>query len=277
MYSSNTIICGDCLSEMKKIPSQFIQTIISSPPYNIGKNYESKTSIGAYTESMIDIIEEFARILKPNGTLFWQVGNYVHEGEIIPLDVVFWNLFKPFGFKLRNRIVWHFRHGLHCKKRFSGRYETVLFFTLSDDYVFNLDAVRVPSRYPGKKYFKGPRKGQLSGNPLGKNPSDFMALEWEDGIWDIPNVKHNHPEKTKHPCSFPVELAERCVLVGSNEGDIVLDPYAGAGSTVIAAAKNKRIGVGIEIVEEYCCLAKDRLDNIANLKLRPIGQKIYEP
>ena len=129
--------------------------------------------------------------------------------------------FKGFGLKLRNRIIWRFNHGLHCKKRFSGRYETILWFTKNDEYVFNLDPVRVPSKYPGKRHFKGPKRGQLSGNPLGKNPSDIWDVvqqDWEDEVWDIPNVKANHPEKTEHPCQFPVELVQRCVLALTQPG-----------------------------------------------------------
>jgi adenine-specific DNA-methyltransferase len=94
-------------------------------------------------------------------------------------------LFKVHVLKLRNRIVWTFGHGLHCQKRFSGRHETILWFTKSDDYKFKLDPVRVPSKYPFKKYFKGPNKGRISSNPLGKNPAD---------VWDIPNVKANRAE-----------------------------------------------------------------------------------
>jgi adenine-specific DNA-methyltransferase len=127
------------------------------------------------------------RLLHPRGSICWQVGNHVDDGEVVPLDIVLYPIFKEHGLKLRNRIVWHFEHGLHCTKRLSGRYETILWFTKSNDYTFNLDPIRVPSKYPGKKHFKGPRAGQLSGNPLGKNPSD---------VWIFPNVKNNHVEKT---------------------------------------------------------------------------------
>ena len=107
------------------------------------------------------MIAECVRLLHPKGSLCWQVGNHVDNGEIVPLDTVLYPVFKAHGLKLRNRIVWHFEHGLHCSKRLSGRYETILWFTKGDDYIFNLDAIRVPSKYPGKKYFKGPKAGQL--------------------------------------------------------------------------------------------------------------------
>jgi DNA modification methylase len=183
---------------------------------------------------------------------------------------------------LRNRIIWHFGHGLHASKRFSGRYETILWFSKTDNYIFNLDNVRVPSKYPGKKHFKGPKKGQFSGNPKGKNPSDVWEIlidDWESGVWDIPNVKSNHPEKTEHPCQFPTELVERCLLALTNEGSWVLDPYAGVGSTIIAALKNGRNAIGIDKENKYIEIANERIAKLEDgvLKLRPITKPIHIP
>ena len=160
----------------------------------------------------------------------WEVGDYVEAGEVYPLDIYFYDIFKDAGFHLRNRIIWHFEHGLHASKRFSGRYETILWLTKSHKYTFNLDDIRVPSKYPGKTHYKGAKRGQPSGNPLGKNPSDFwnvVTSDWEKEIWDVPNVKANHPEKTIHPCQFPIELIQRCVLALTDQGDLVLDPFLG--------------------------------------------------
>ena len=144
------------------------------------------------------------RVLAPGGSLCWQVGNYVEKGEVFPLDILSYPLFKSRGLKLRNRVIWRFGHGLHAQRRFSGRYEVLLWFTNGDGYTFNLDRVRVPSKYPGKTHFKGEKRGQPSGNPLGKNPSDYWIVkqDWEREVWDIPNVKANHTEKTIHPCQF---------------------------------------------------------------------------
>jgi adenine-specific DNA-methyltransferase len=183
---------------------------------------------------------------------------------------------------LRNRIVWHYGHGLHAKKRFSGRYETILWFSKSDNYIFNLDSVRVPSKYPGKRHYKGAKKGQISGNKKGKNPADVWEIvvkDWEEGIWDIPNVKSNHPEKTNHPCQYPVELVERCVLALTNEDDWVLDPYAGAGTSLIAAIKNKRRAMGSEKELDYIEIAKKRINSYydGTLKTRPLGKPVYVP
>ncbi len=261
---------GDTLDLLKQIPDETAELVVTSPPYNIGKPYEKKVSINEYLEQQKRVIEEAVRITREYGSICWQVGNYVENGRIIPLDVILYPIFDRLGLKLRNRIVWHFGHGLHAKKRFSGRYEVILWFTKSDDYIFNLDAVRVPQKYPNKKYFKGPKKGLLSGNPLGKNPSD---------VWEIPNVKANHPEKTIHPAQFPVELVERLVLALTNPGGWVVDPFIGVGSTAIAAILHNRKSAGADIVPEYIKIAKERLKLLINgeLKLRPLGKPIYKP
>jgi adenine-specific DNA-methyltransferase len=180
-----------------------------------------------------------------------------------------YDCFKENGLRLRNRIVWHFGHGLHCSNRFSGRYETINWFTKSDDYVFNLDAVRVPQKYPGKRHFKGPKRGEYSGNPLGKNPSD---------VWEIPNVKSNHVEKTEHPCQFPVALVQRLVLSMTNEGDIVFDPFMGVGTTAVAAIVNGRRAAGAENVKRYYDLAVERIRQafVGELRIRP-DKPVYKP
>ena len=161
---------GDCLDLLSLIPSGFVQLIVTSPPYNIGKEYESRLILDDYLAQQRKVIEKCVRILKSTGSICWQVGNWVDNGAIIPLDILLYPIFASFGLKLRNRIIWHFGHGLHASKRFSGRYEVILWFTKTDQYTFNLDSIRVPQKYPTKKYFKGPHIGELSGNPLGKNP-----------------------------------------------------------------------------------------------------------
>lgn len=276
------IITGDAITEMQKLPDQAYQLILSSPPYNIGKAYEKKTCLDTYLQWQTDVIREMVRLIPENGSIVWQTGNFVHKGEVYPLDIYFYPIFKSMGLQLRNRIVWQFGHGLHASKRFSGRYEVVLWFTKSDKYVFNLDAVRVPSKYPGKKHYKGKKKGQLSGNPLGKNPSDFwdmLSQEWESGVMHIPNVKANHPEKTAHPCQFPVELVERFILALTHSGQTVLDPFGGAGTTLIASLKNRRNAVIIERDATYVDIAQQRLTDwySGRLKTRPMGQPIFKP
>lgn len=278
----------NALSFLKVQPDNSIKLIVTSPPYNIGKEYETRTSLEKYLENLRPMISEMYRVLTEDGSICWEVGNYVDENtkEVFPLDIYFYELFKEHNFQLRNRIIWHFGHGLQCEKRFSGRYETILWFSKSDNYTFNLDDVRVPSKYPGKRSYKGENKGKLSGNPKGKNPEDVWQAtvdrlydDWDCCIWDIPNVKSNHVEKTEHPCQFPVELIERCVLALTDENDIVYDPFAGVGSSLIAALKNNRRAYGTELVQKYIDIGKERIQNLSNgtLKTRPVYQRIYEP
>ncbi|MEM4235351.1 MAG: site-specific DNA-methyltransferase [Candidatus Methanomethylicaceae archaeon] len=261
---------GDCLDLLPQIPSGFVKLVVTSPPYNLGKPYETRLDMDEYLRQQRQVIEECVRILDDRGSICWQVGNYVDNSEIIPLDIILYPIFASLGLHLRNRIVWHFGHGLHATKRFSGRYEVILWFTKTNEYTFNLDAVRIPQKYPKKKHFKGPKKGELSGNPLGKNPSD---------VWEIPNVKANHVEKTIHPCQFPVELVERLVLSMTNEGDWVLDPFIGVGTTAIAALMHNRKAIGAELVPVYVAIARERirLAEVGKLRVRPMERSIYDP
>ncbi len=255
---------------MRSISNEKFKLIVTSPPYNLGKSYESKSTIRDYVQSQEQVIKECVRLLHSEGSICWQVGNYVDGGEITPLDVLLFPIFQEHGLKLRNRIVWHFGHGLHCTHRLSGRYETINWWTKSDQYTWNLDAIRVPAKYPGKRHFKGPNRGKLSGNPKGKNPSDF---------WMFPNVKSNHPEKTIHPCQFPVELVERLVLSMTNKNDCVFDPYMGVGSTVVVALMHGRNAYGFDIVQEYVEIARERVNELGNgtLRTRPMNKPIYDP
>jgi adenine-specific DNA-methyltransferase len=261
---------GDVLSLLKLLPNEkLFDLVVTSPPYNLGKEYESKVTLDAYLEWQGKIVDEICRRLKPNGSICWQVGNYVDNGHIVPLDILLHPLFVKNGLKLRNRIVWRFGHGLHSKRRFSGRYEVVMWYTNGDDYTFNLDAVRIPSKYPGKRHYKGPKVGEYSSNPLGKNPED---------VWEIPNVKSNHIEKTSHPCQFPVGLIERLVLALSNTDDLVFDPFLGVGSSGVAAALHKRRFIGAELKRQYADVAKRRIMAAlkGKAKYRPHSKPIYD-
>ncbi len=252
---------GRCEKLLAALPEKpLFDLVVSSPPYNIGKPYEQVVELEQYKATQKLVIAELVKRLKPTGSLCWQVGNYIvssknNRGSIYPLDLLFHPIFEALGLVLRNRIVWRFGHGLHCKHRFSGRYEVILWYTKPNEYHFDLDAVRVKPKYPGKRHYKGPNLGKLSSNPNGKNPEDVweencknMDPEWEnlwDGFWDIPNVKSNHVEKRSHPCQFPVGLVERLVKALTPSGGLVFDPYAGAASAGVAAAANKRKFWGI--------------------------------
>jgi adenine-specific DNA-methyltransferase len=261
---------GDVLKFLAQLPKQPVfDLIVTSPPYNIGKEYERKSTLKEYLAWQRQIIRQLVPRLNETGSLCWQVGNFVDNGEILPLDIEFAPLFKAQKLKMRNRIIWHYGHGLHSRRRFSGRYEVVLWYTKSDNYVFNLDSVRVPAKYPSKRHFKGPRLGQFSSNPLGKNPED---------VWEIPNVKSNHVEKTEHPCQFPVGLIEKLILALTKRGQLVFDPFAGVASAGVAAILHGRRFWGCETEQRYVTIGIERLAAAAagTVKYRPHDKPLYD-
>lgn len=273
-----SIFKGDCLDLLKLLPDQSCDLIITSPPYCIGKEYEDKKKdLDSFVEQQKRIIKDIYRVLKIGGSLCWQIGYHITEQEVIPLDFYVYQVFSDYSIngenplKLRNRIVWAFGHGLNPSKRFSGRHEIVMWFTKGDAYLFDLDPVRVPQKYPGKKSYRGKNKGKYSGNILGKNPSDV----WKDielsAVWDIPNVKANHIEKTEHPCQFPVALPSRFIKALTPKGGVVLDPYMGSGTTGVACVLEKRKFIGAEIQDTYYEIAKDRIQQAIDdkIKIRP--------
>jgi adenine-specific DNA-methyltransferase len=268
----NTVLfLGNCMELITSMPDQSVDLTIASPPYCIGKEYDRSRSLDDFIAEQDNVLPQIARITKNGGSICWQTGYRVTDSHAFPLDyVVFSILSKLEGIALRNRIVWTYGHGAHSRKRFSGRHETVLWFTKGADYVFNLDAVREPQKYPGKRNYSGPRKGEFSGNPNGKNPSD---------VWSIPNVKAKHIEKLDHPCQFPVGLADRLVRALSPKQGLVFDPYMGSASTGVAAIINGRRFVGSETERKYMNLARARLVLAHNgtVAYRPAERPIFVP
>jgi adenine-specific DNA-methyltransferase len=242
---------GDALAFLGSLPNDSVDLMVTSPPYFMGKEYDRSRSLRDFRGELARVAPEIVRVIRPGGSLCWQVGNHVHRGEITPLDTVIIELLSgETELALRNRIIWTFGHGTHATMRFSGRYECVLWYTKGSKYHFNLDAVRLPQRYPGKRHYKGPKKGLWSGNPLGKNPGD---------VWDIPNVKARHVEKTGHPCQYPVALASRLVRALCPSEGLVMDPYMGSGTTGVAALMHQCNFTGIDLEERYLNIAAERL------------------
>lgn len=271
-----TLFSGDCKKMLKEIPDESVDLIITSPPYCMGKAYEDPhDDIETFKKQHNDIFNDMYRVVKPGGSICWQVGYHVSDKCVIPLDYVVYNIFTTrseklkYPFILRNRIIWTFGHGLNSEHRFSGRHETILWFTKGMHFNFNLDEVRVPQKYPGKRYYKGPHKGELSGNPLGKNPSD---------VWEIPNVKAKHVEKTDHPCQFPVAIPQRLIKALSPEGGLIMDPFMGSGTTGIASLIENRRFVGAEIQFDYYSTSFNRIDTAIKGDIRIREDKpIMEP
>ena len=262
---------GDCEKLLSALPPDSVDCIITSPPYCMGKAYEKGDDIDVFLESHERVLPLAIKALKPGGSLCWQVGFHVKNGVVVPLDFLVYQALSKFTeMQLRNRIVWTFGHGLHCTTRFSGRHETVLWYTKGDGYTFDIDAVRVAQKYPGKTHTRGPKQGLPSGNPAGKNPSD---------VWEIPNVNANHMEKTSHPCQFPVGLAQRLIRALSKPGDVVFDPFCGVASAGVAALVEDRRFLGAEIDDAYVETAIERLVAAAEktVPFRPADRAIFVP
>lgn len=246
----NQIHGGTCESLLERLPDESVDLVVTSPPYNIGKEYESRTALGTYLDAQRAVIAQCYRVLKPTGSIFWQVGTYVDAERHIPLDIKFFPIFEELGMLPRNRIVWLRPHGLHATRKFSGRHETILWFAKTSSYKFTVDPIRVPQKYPDKKHWKGDKAGELSGDPLGKNPGD---------VWAFRNVRHNHEEQTIHPCQFPEDLIERIVMATTTPDDVVLDPYMGVGTVAVVASRWSRKYLGAESDQAYLEVARHRL------------------
>lgn len=263
-HLSDTIFRGNVDELFPQLPDGCVDLVVSSPPYNLGKEYEDRRELAYYLKAQAAVLEQCARVLSDKGSIFWQVGSYSSKGQLIPLDIRFFPILEDLGLQPRNRIAWARQHGLHARNKFSARYETILWFTKTDQYTFNLDDIRVPQKYQNKRSWRGANRGELTCNPDGKNPGD---------IWMFRNVKHNHEEQTIHPCQFPEDMISRIVLATTNPGDVVMDPYMGAGTVAVVARDLKRIYVGAEIDERYHRAALQRISGepdesgcFANLK-----------
>jgi adenine-specific DNA-methyltransferase len=269
--ASAQLTVADALSFLSRVEPHSVDLLISSPPYFMGKEYDTSMRVVDFIGIHDRLAPLLAKALKPGGNLCWQVGNHVSNGVVIPLDIPVYVAFtRQENFILRNRIIWTFGHGTHARRRFSGRYETVLWFSNSTEYFFDLDSVRIPQKYPGKKSYKGPRKGEWSGNPMGKNPSD---------VWDIPNVKAGHVEKTGHPCQFPVALVQRLIRALCPPAGVVLDCFAGSASTGVAALIEGRSFVGCDTNPVYVAIGNQRLKECSQgvLRYRPLEKPIPVP
>jgi adenine-specific DNA-methyltransferase len=278
-YASNdiTLFSGDCLNLLRKMPADSVDLVVTSPPYCMGKAYEDPNDdLKTFFEKHTELLPQIFRVLKDGGSLCWQVGYHVKNNEVAPLDFMIHEVIKHHpdtqiskNLILRNRIIWTFGHGLNSAMRFSGRHEVIMWYTKGSKYDFVLDNVRVPQKYPGKRYYKGAKKGEYSGNPLGKNPSD---------VWDVPNVKANHIEKTEHPCQFPISIPQRLIKALCPVDGLILDPFVGSGSTGIAAILEKRRFVGAELNKSFYKIAKKRIEEAISGNIRYRQDKpVFKP
>lgn len=252
----NQPVKADVSDYLESLPSGCARLICTSIPYNVGKSYGDAAGADrmkhiAYLGWLLQILSECSRILMDGGTLFLQVGSTRDDNDrLIPLDVLLFEWIAKCKLDFQSRVIWTIPHGLTPTSRLAERHETALVFSKGKP-IFNATPARVPQKQPGKRAFKGPNKGELSGNPLGA---------WPSNVWsDIGNLGHNHPEKTSHPAAFPLALARRAVLLYSMPGDLVIDPFLGSGTTAEAALRTGRAFSGCDLF--YHSDVKRRLAN----------------
>lgn len=244
------LLCGDVLETLRGMPADSIDLTVTSPPYNIGKEYEKDRPLADYLTWCREWLHEVFRLTKPTGALWLNLGYIELEGRgrAVPLPYLLWNQ-SPFF--LQQEIVWHYGAGVASRRAFSPRNEKWLWLVKNpSEYIFNLDAVRDPNvKYPNQK-----KNGKLKCNPLGKNPGD---------VWMIPKVTSGNgrasPERTGHPAQYPLAVVKRIILASSHPGDLILDPFAGSGSTLVASIHCQRRSLGVELRADYCAIAERRI------------------
>ena len=245
----------ESLSTMQSLPSSLFDLTITSPPYNLGKEYETTLSLDEYLHWTADWVAAVFRLCGPAGS-FWLNLGYIsvpERAKAIPIPYLVW---KEIPFFLLQEVVWKYGAGVHTTKMFSPRNEKFLWYVKSpDSYTFNLDAVRDPNvKYPNQR-----KNGKIRVNPLGKNPSD---------VWDIPKVTTGEgmtgmrasPERTAHPAQFPLAVIDRIVKACSNPDDLIFDPFMGSGTTAEAALGNGRCVIGFERNKDYVQISAERIE-----------------
>ena len=232
------IIQGDALLEKQKIKNNSVDLIITDPPYNLGKDYGNNIDLKEfeeYLEFSEKWIKECIRVLKPHGTIYIFMGvrfiSYIYE-----------ILERKHNLHFNSWITWFYTQGIGKTKGFSPRHDDILMFTKSKKFTFNLDDIRVPQKYYREK-----------NNMRGANPGN---------VWEFSHVHYCQENRQNHPTQKPEGIIERMILASTNEGDTVLDPFSGSGTTLRVCQQLNRNGIGIEINPEYIEMTKHRLNQI---------------
>lgn len=250
---------ADVLDFLDGLPDGSAAMVLTSPPYNVGKGYgEGRTdnfSLAYYTGWMMQVCSEACRVLKEGGVLFLQVGaTRGQEGQMLPIDCLLFQHISQMGMTFQSRVVWTVPHGLTPKRRLAERHETALVFSKGPVTTFNPTPARAPQKQPGKRAFKGPNKGHLSGHPFGAFPTNVWS--------DIGNACHNHKDGvTGHPAQMPAELARRAIQLYTVPGDLVVDPFSGSGTTQAECIRTGRAFAGADL--HYEDVRRERLAKIA--------------
>lgn len=256
----------DCLEGMSQISVPFIHLTITSPPYNIGKEYENPLPLEDYLNWCEKWIAEIYRLTCANGAFWLNLGylSIPEKAKAIPIPYLLWNRVP---FYLIQEIVWNYGAGVAGKLFYSPRNEKFLWYVKNQkEYTFNLDDVRDPNiKYPNQK-----KNGKIKVNLNGKNPTD---------VWQFPKVtsgtNRSSKERTPHPAQFPIAVVERIVKASSNQNEIIFDPFLGSGTTAVVALTHGRKALGFEINENYCQIAADRITKFMTKRNTPKQEKLF--
>jgi adenine-specific DNA-methyltransferase len=250
--ASNCLIYNlDCLEAMTILPDESINLTVTSPPYNIGKEYENLLPLDDYINWCEKWITEVYRLTLYDGAFWLNLGylSIKNRAKAIPISYLLWD---KIPFYLIQEIVWNYGAGVAGNKFFSPRNEKFLWYVKnSEAYTFNLDDIRDPNvKYPNQK-----KNGKIRVNPLGKNPTD---------VWEFPKVtsgqNRSSKERTPHPAQFPSAVIQRIIQASSNQNQIILDPFLGSGTTAMVALDLNRLVIGFEIRQDYCDIAANRIE-----------------
>jgi site-specific DNA-methyltransferase (adenine-specific) len=258
--SWNEVWTGDCISMLDKVPAGTVDLAFADPPFNIGYEYDlyhdrqTKPDYLAWTDRWLEAVR---RVLKPTGAVWVAIGDEAAAEVKIRLDAL--------GLTMRNWVVWHYTFGVSCTKKFNRSHAHLLYYVADPKaFTFNPDAVRVPS---ARQTTYADRRA----NPVGKLPDDTWVLRPQetaahfrpDGdTWAVSRVCGTFKERTAHPCQMPEALLERVIRSTSNPGDLVLDPFAGSGTTLVAAKRLGRKYLGIELSPDYADAIQERLAGV---------------
>ncbi|MCI0701733.1 MAG: site-specific DNA-methyltransferase [Planctomycetia bacterium] len=256
----NDVIEGDCIQVLGKMPDERVDLLFADPPFNIGYEYDvyddrrGKKDYLAWADKWL---AEAVRVLKPDGSLFLAIGDEFVAEHKVKLDAL--------GLTMRNWIIWHYTFGVSCTKKFNRSHAHILYYVRdARNYKFFPDEVRVPSA-------RMTTYADRRANPVGKLPDDTWVLRPQESdehfqpeadTWYLPRVCGTFKERTGHPCQMPEAVLERIIRVATKEKDLVLDPFAGSGTTLAVAKKLGRNYLGIELSEQYADGIRKRLQMI---------------
>ncbi len=236
MNNKIEILQGEAIEKLKELQDESVDLIIADPPYNLNKDYGNKSdskSFDEYINFTKEWTKEATRILKPNGTI------YVFMGFRF-ISYLYQILENDNSLLFNNWICWFYTQGIGKKKGFSPRHDDILMFTKSKDFTFNLDEIRIP-----QKYYRS------INNMRGANPGD---------VWEFSHIHYCQENRQNHPTQKPEGLMERMILASSNENDLVIDPFAGSGTTLRVCQQLNRNCLGVELNSEYVKMVESRLN-----------------